>query len=260
MSKKFDFKNQKDLLNAQVKLRGSLDGAAVFWFMRGTQYGVVDLEPTPFYNLCNGSYQRITQIDDDVYQITMLELSYFTDLKTGEPLREFTNPYNGETCQMPEEIFGPNKVGLTLEGLQPPEQFPFGTLTFDGDLGPAYALGDDFWIREETKVRMLSKNPAFGDYLYNEIVNYHGSLKDISDPAIANASATINYHTTSNFRPWMKMGRIVGNLESQATGKKIVSLENFPADYLQLAQQHHPEFISDPIAVLDAPPKLPSEH
>ncbi len=258
MDSSFDFKDKKDLLNAQVKLRGSLDGAAVFWFMRGTQYGVVDLEPIPFYNMCNGSFQRITQIDDDTYQIAMLELSYFTDINTGEPLRKFTNPYNGEVCDMPAEVFGPNKVSMTLEGLQPPKQFPFGTLTFDGELGPAHAIGDDFWIREETKVRMLSDNPAFGDYLYNEIVNYRGSFKDICNPDIGNVNATIDYHTTSNFRPWMQMGDLAGNLESQATGKKIARVEDFPADYLELAQKLHPEFIADPIAVLDAPPKFPS--
>jgi hypothetical protein len=258
MKENFDFKSAKSLLNAQVKLRGSLDGDAVFWFMRGTQYGIVNLEPTPFYNLCNGSFQRITQIDDDAYQVIMLELSYFTDINTGEPLKEFLNPYNGKLCAMPAEVFGPNKVTLTLEGLQPPENFPLGNLSFDGELGPAYAVGDDFWIREETKVRMSSDKPAFGDYIYNEIVNYHGSYKEICNADVASANATLNYHTTSNFRPWMRMGELAGSLESQATGKKIAGIKDFPADFLELANRLHPELISDPIDMLDAPAKLPS--
>ena len=256
MSNSINLKNPADILAAQVKLRGSLDGAAVMWFMRGTQYGVVNLEPTPFYNLCNGSFQRITQIDKNVFQIKMLELSFFTDLKTGEPLREFTNPYNGKSCEMPSEIFGPITVSITLEGLQPPENFPFGTLTFDGGLGPAHAIVDDLWIREETKVRMRSANPSFGDYFYNEIVNYRGSLAEVSNPAVNCAAATIDYHTTSNFRPWMQMGDLEGNLESQAVGKKIAGVEDFPEDYLGMTRKLFPDFIADPIAVLDAPPKF----
>ena len=256
MSSGINLKNPADILTAQVKLRCSLDGAAVMWFMRGTQYGVVELEPTPFYNLCNGSFQRITQLDDNVFQIKMLELSFFTDLKTGKPLREFVNPYNGKRCKMPAEIFGPNTVSVTLQGLQPPKDFPFGTLTFDGGLGPAHSICNDIWIREETKVRMHSANPSFGDYFYNEIVNYRGSLSEVSNPAVKNAAATIDYHTTSNFRPWMQMGDLQGNLESQAVGKKIANIDGFPADYLTMAREHFPEFIANPIAVLDAPPKF----
>jgi len=256
VSNSINLKNPEDILVTQVKLRGSLDGDAVMWFMRGTQYGVVELEPTPFYNLCNGSFQRITQLAANVYQIKMLELSFFTDLRTGEPLRQFKNPYNGNLCEMPAEVFGPNTVSITLEGLQPPEQFPFGTLTFDGGLGPAHAIGDDLWIREATKVRMHSANPSFGNYFYNEIVNYRGSLTDVSNPAVNNAAATIDYHTTSNFRPWMQMGDQQGNLESQAVGKKLAGVEDFPADYLAMARKLFPEFIADPIAVLDAPPKF----
>lgn len=105
---------------------------------------------------------------------------------------------------------------------------------------------------------MHSANPAFGNYFYNEIVNYRGSFKEVSDSGVKNASATIGYHTTSNFRPWMQMGELQGNLESQATGKKIAGVEEFPADYLANAEKLFPELIADPIAVLDAPPNFPS--
>ena len=93
---------------------------------------------------------------------------------------------------MPTEIFGPNTVSINLDGMQPPEHFPFGTLTFDGGLGPAHAIGDDLWIREETKVRMHSANPTFGNYFYNEIVNYRGSFNEVNDPEVKNAAATID--------------------------------------------------------------------
>ena len=71
MGNAINLQEPSQILSAQVKLRGSLDGSAVMWFMRGTQYGVIDLEHTPFYNLCNGSFQRITQIDEHLFQIKM---------------------------------------------------------------------------------------------------------------------------------------------------------------------------------------------
>lgn len=227
------------------------------WFMRGTQYAVVDLIAKPLYHLVNGSFTRITETGENEYQVRMLELSFYTDLNTGERLRTINNPYNGKTCTLPHEVFGPNVVTLNLDGLQPPENFPFGKLTFDGSLGPAHSVGDDLWVREESLVRMDSDNPAFGNYIYNEIVNYRGSLAEVSDPEVTNAAATLDYHTTSNIRPWLKMDGIEGHMESQAVGKKIASVEDFPADYLQLARESFPEFIADPVAVLDAPPKMP---
>ena len=54
------------------------------------------------------------------------------------------------------------------------------------------------------------------------------------------------------------MGELQGNLESQATGKKIANVEEVPADYLANAKKLFPEFIAGPIAVLDSPPKFPS--
>jgi len=253
----FDTNNPSDILEAQIKLRADLNGDSAMWFMRGTQYAVVGLVATPLYHLVNGSFTRITKIAENNYQVRMLELSFYCDLKTGKPLRTFVNPFNKESCTMPHEVFGPNVVGLTLDGIQPPENFPFGELTFDGNLGPAHNVGDDLWVREESLVRMTSDNPGFGNYIYNEIVNYRGSLSEVSNPDITNASATLDYHTTSNIRPWLKMDDIVGHLESQAVGKKIASVDEFPADYLEMAQELFPEFIADPIAVLDAPPKLP---
>jgi len=104
---------------------------------------------------------------------------------------------------------------------------------------------------------MESENPAFGKYIYNEIVNYRGSLAEVSDPDVMNAAATLDYHTTSNLRPWLNMGDIEGHLESQAVGKKVSTVDQFPADYLAMANELFPEFIADPIAVLDAPPKMP---
>jgi len=98
-----DLNNHSDVLTAQVKLRASLDGAPAMWFMRGTQYAVVDLIATPLYNLVNGSYTRVTKTGEDEYQIRMLELAFYTDLKTGEPMRTLVNPFNGETCSIPPE-------------------------------------------------------------------------------------------------------------------------------------------------------------
>jgi hypothetical protein len=256
--KSYDLTNLNDLLECQVKLRGSLDERMVIWWIRATQYAVVDTVLTPLYHLLNASFQQFRRIDDNAYAISMLELAYFTDLESNEPLSEFTNPFTHETGSVPPAMFGPNSVSLTTDGLQPPEHFPFGTLTFDGRLGPGYTDDNDVWIREDTLVRMTSANPAFGNYIYNELVTYRGDRNELNNPDALCAEAAITYNTTSNWRPWMMPGDTPGHIMSEGYGKKVSSVDELPADYLAMARRLDPEVIADPEKILTAPPPAPS--
>jgi hypothetical protein len=253
----YDLNNLNDLLECQAKLRASLDERMVITWIRAKQYAVVDTVLTPLYNLLNASFQKFNRIDDNSYGITMLELAYFTDLHSGEPLSEFTNPFTNETGAVPPALFGPNRVSLTTEGLQPPEHFPFGTLTFDGQLGPGYTDGTEVWVREETLVKMTSDNPAFGNYIYNELVTYRGDWAEVNDASVPSARASITYNTTSNWRPWMMPGETPGHIMSEGYGKKVSRVEELPADYLAIANRLDPEVIADPEKVLTAPPPMP---
>jgi hypothetical protein len=255
--KPYDLTNPRQLLECQVKLRGSLDECMSIWWIRATQYAVIDTVLTPLYHLLNASFQQFKRIDEDTFAIAMLELAYFTDLESNQPLSEFTNPFTRETGAVPPAVFGPNFVTLTTDGLQPPENFPFGTLTFDGQLGPGYTDNEDVWVREDTLVKMTSANPAFGNYIYNELVTYKGNWDEVNDHETPCASANITYNTTSNWRPWMMPGDTPGHIMSEGFGKKVSCVDELPADYLAMARKLNPEVISDPEKILTAPPPAP---
>jgi hypothetical protein len=246
-----DLSQPKDLLMGLVKLRARTDGEPVYWWMRGIHYGVVETTYRPLYGLINGSFQRLRPVGEDRYEVTMLELAYYTDLQTGEALREFRNPYTDEVAIIPDEVFGPNNATITLEGLQPPDDFPLGKLDFEGQLGPAIVQGDDVWIKEDTIVHMTPHDPNMGKFVTNELVAYKGSLDELSDPSSPTAQATLTYNTTFNWRPWMKSGETPGHVTASAIGSKVDSVEAFPSDYLAIAERYHPNVINDPIGVLD---------
>ena len=75
----YDLTHLPDLLECQVKLRGSLDGRMTTAWIRATQYAVVDTILTPLYQLLNASFQKFDRLDDRVWAITMLELAYFLE-------------------------------------------------------------------------------------------------------------------------------------------------------------------------------------
>jgi hypothetical protein len=255
--KSYDLTNLNDLLECQVKLRGSLDERMVIWWIRATQYAVVDTILTPLFQLHNASFQQFKRIDDYTFGITMLELAYFTDLESGKPLTEFTNPFTNKTGTVPPSVFGPNRVSLTTAGLQPPEFFQFGTLTFDGRLGPGFSDGEQVWVREDTLVKMISDNPAFGNYIYNELVTYRGDWADMNDASQPSIGANITYNTTSNWRPWMMADDTPGHIMSEGFGRKVTSVDELPEDYLTMARQFDPDVIADPEKILTAPPPPP---
>ena len=251
-SQRYDLEKPADLLECHVKLRGSLDNRVVIWWIRARQYAVVDTVLVPLFDLLNASFQRFTRLDQGGYAIAMLELAYFTDLASGAPLDQFRNPFTDKLGTVPPAMFGPNRVTLTTAGLQPPENFPFGALTFEGDLGPGYSDGEDLWMREDTIVRMTSDNPAFGNYIYNERVGYRGAVADIDDADMPSAPATLTYNTTSNWRPWMQAGDTPGHIMANGFGKKVRAVDELPPDYLAIARARHPQVLDDAVNMLDS--------
>ena len=62
--------------------------------------------------------------------------------------------------------------------------------------GPGYTDGTEVWVREETLVKMISDNPAFGNYIYNELVTYRGNWADCErcGPSICGRQCHLQHH------------------------------------------------------------------
>jgi len=249
-----------DRLTALVKLRASLDGSMVMWWMKGVRFGVVDDVVKPMFGMLIGSFQKMQQVPGKGFEMNMLELSYFTDLKTGKVLDTFVNPYNGKLCEVPEQRLGPYPVLLTPDGVVLPEIPAFGDIELSTRVGPAIVNGDDVWIRDDSTVKVDSDHPMMGKHTYNELVTYRGSLADLNNPDLPSAPAEIMFQSVTSWRKWLRADDVGGHTTARATGTKITRLQDFPPAYLAAAQERHAEIIADPEAVLDEPPVAPGGH
>jgi hypothetical protein len=254
-----DLNDPQDRLTALAKLRGSIDGTPVMWWMKGVRFGVVDNVVEPLFGMLIGSFQTVQPVDEG-YLLNMLELSYFTDLKTGAVLDTFVNPYNGKTLTVPEQRLGPYPVLLKTTGVVLPDDPAFGDIELTTRVGPAIVHGDDVWIRDDSTVKVDSDHPMMGKHTYNELVTYRGKLSDINNPDLPSAPAEIMFQSVTSWREWFQSDDVDGNTTARATGTKIFSLDEFPPEYLAAARERHPEIIKDPIAMLKAPPKAPGSH
>jgi hypothetical protein len=252
-----DLNDPWDRLTALVKLRGSLDGSMVMWWMKGVRFGVVDDIVTPLFGMLIGSFQTVKPLPGKGFQLNMLEMSYFTDLATGEVLETFTNPYNGKICQVPEQRLGPYPVLLSPTGVVLPDVPPFNEVELQTRIGPAIVNGNDIWIRDDSTIKVDSDHPMMGKHTYNELVTYRGKLSDINNPDMPSAPAEIMFQSITSWREWLQAEDVGGHTTARATGTKITRLEDFPPEYLKAARKYHPEIIADPAAVLAAPPPPP---
>lgn len=252
-----NFDDPEDLLIAAVKLRGSLDDRMVMWWMKGVRYGVVNDELKPLFGMLVGSFTRYKKVPGQGYRVKILELGYLTDLETGEPLEKFRNPYTNKVVDVPEQRLGPYPVMLTTAGIKLEAGAIFGEIDLKTSLGPAIVEGEDIWLREDSTAKVESDHPMMGKHVYNELVTYRGRVSDLNDPDIAAAPAEISYQSVTSWREWHQSDGVPGHTTARAAGRKIFSVDGFPADYLRAARARHPEIISDPIAALDASPTSP---
>ncbi len=254
--KALDLNDPWDRLTALAKLRGNIDGSTVMWWMKGVRYGVVDNVIQPLFGMLVGSFQRLRPIPGKGFEVNMLEMSYFTDLATGAVLDTFKNPYNGKVVEVPEQRLGPYPVLMRPTGVILPDVPMFGEVELQTQVGPAFVSGDDVWIRDDSTVKVDSDHPMMGKHIYNELVTYRGSLRELNDPRVTSARSEISYTAVTSWREWFEADDVGGHTTARANGSKIYRLEDFPPEYLVAARERHPDLIADPDAVLDAAPPL----
>lgn len=243
-----------EILEGLVKLRGSLDGRIGIWWMRGPRYGVtLDAKITPMFDNLVTSFQKFTRRADGNFDVAMVELSYYTDIETGEWLHEWRNPFTGEMNEIEHIVFGPITSVLTAQGMTPPKQTPGARLEVKPKIGIVAQKADDVWIGEDTSATIHSSLPGRKTYQGNDLATYHGSLAAIRDPKQAGVDATIHYQSVTNWRTWMKMGDTPGHLMARSVGRKVWSVDDLPDALLAIARKAHPEVIRDPAAALAAP-------
>ena len=91
----------------------------------------------------------------------------------------------------------------------------------------------------------LEAGPA--DRLYSEKTTNSGLVREMSDPAMLNASATYALSVVSLWYPWLLMGQQPGFQVWNANGLKLSSLDQIPAPTRKMFEKLHPMMLVDQI-------------
>lgn len=254
------FADSKWNRDAMARLNGDLDFGKVKpgWY-NGVVLGTRDGEPVrPLMGFEGFSMARLIDNGDGSYQKLLRELVFYKDLKTGEVLETFDNPYTGETVRVVpvandpfnhviEQYYpkGPSYGGLikTSETPRIPAIYPWiitdeNTVTLARDIHLFYpsALQPDEWPRESSgKMVRVS-----------EMFRYIIRREDLENPEETSITYSGSWHRITPWLPWMLMGQAPGHINYVGTMGGFSNLDMVSPQVIAYAEKHYPSYFDAP--------------
>ena len=173
------------------------------------------------------------------YRQVSREIMLYLDPKTGEILREWQNPYTGETVSVihvandPVNSRGPN--------------FGYGR---DGKVAklPIEEVGN-YW-QMNLEIPLFYHNVLAGNYQKNvggtyhatELFNFYGSLDELLDENLTSIDPGVSWVRIAQWLPWMEMNGRDGFMYFNAQGSKLKSWDDLPAVLKDEIAASYPEY------------------
>ena len=245
-----DLSSESARLRAFTQMRGSLDDQLVIGYISGRYYGVVEEELTPLFGVSAATFARYRPAPQGGVEMVSFEQAYFTDLATGAYLKEWRNPYTGDTVSVPVSTMPPNKL-LISPSLVFTLAKPMPGAKVEHLVLPVDVIDDDVFFVEQ--VRVAFPGPAAAKpFRYNEITTMRASLKDLSSPDLKRVPCAVTFSGLVGWRPWMMMGTRPGHLMAQGSGRYGVTLDKMPKAWLEATRKERPALLADPAKIMEA--------
>jgi hypothetical protein len=256
----FDPKNLDHLSMAHRKLVYSADGAVTFTWLRAMRYALIDSAFTPLWELHSGIMFRTVDKPDGTYEVHAISAIYYTDIETEKFIETFKNPFTGETVtflyarpEAPKPAVRVTHFGKTgpmgEEGASPAGM---KRAVEHRKIGPAWAVGDQIWLRADSVSRFEPTEPGKRMSQVNDWLTYSGSLSAVMDPAVKNPPATQAFNDINTFPAWFGMGERPGNYVSRGFGAKVFAFDDMPKIWRDIFTAKNPQIAKDPKAALGA--------
>ena len=246
--------------DALARLQGDMDfGELKHGWYSGTVLGVRDNEPVrPLMGFEGFSAARLIDNGDGSYQKLLRELVFYKDLKTGEIMETYDNPYTGETVRVVpvandpfnfliEQYYpkGPSYGGLNKLEDKPrvPLRFPWiitreDTVVLSTDIHLFYpsALQPDKWPRE-------SSGPM---NRVSEMFRYVIRREELEDPDRTSVTYTGTWNRITPWLPWMLMGQAPGHICYVGAMGGFDDWSMVSPQVIAYAEKHFPKYFDAP--------------
>jgi hypothetical protein len=226
---------------------GAKDGEAAVYHWSGKVYSRVDGETDKLLFTAEGmNIRQCVAVTDPVrgkgYRHVSREVMFFTDPKTGQILRQWANPWTGETV----EVMQVHNDPVNARAL-----FPIGA---DGKPFTIQLQASGAYTQMAAEAPLFYRNPLAGDYQdyvggqYHamEIFDFTMPTQELFDTKYPTVYPSVAWVRISKWMPWMRMGDRQGQLVFNAMGSKLHGYAELPAVIKDEIAAHYPEFTAPP--------------
>ena len=243
-----DFNTGAGYLQAQRKIHCSLrDNEPVTYVWKGRAYArVPGVRDRMLFQVLGMNVRQCVSVSDsekgEGYRIVSREIMLYLDPKTGAILREWTNPWSGETVEV---------LHVANDPVNQPPRFAVGRDGKERKFEPE-VIDDVAFLTYEiplfyTNVLGGAYQPYVGGtYHATEIFDLTANIKDLADLSKHTAAVNVAWVRIAQWLPWMKMGGRAGLMYFNATGKKLASWDALPALLKNEIKANYPAYTEPP--------------
>lgn len=243
-----DLNKPEDALEVAKRVQcGAADGIAAVYHWSGRVYSRVTGEPDRLLFKGEGMNVRTCVTVEDPkrgkgWRLVSREIMLYLDPKTGEVLREWTNPWTGEKVEV---------MHIANDPVNQRPQFPFAA---DGTPYKFTGRREGRWIFQPFEVPLFYTNPLAGDYQdyvggkYHamEIFDFAYDAEEILNTKNPTAYPIVSWVRISDWMPWMKMRGRQGQMVFNAMGNKLKSYDELPQVLKDEIARNYPAYTAPP--------------
>ena len=254
-----DFDDPVQSMRAFVKLMGDLDPTVETpsWF-GGHVFGDTrrDRPLKALMGIEGFGVLRVERQSDTSYRVFNRELAFYTDLKTGEYLDTWVNPYTKEECEVKpihnmtvnahmivSEKFG-TAIEMDFDGNLMEVPLPLGWQNFGHKLFSNFEVHTAF--PNELKPEEWPRESSGPVIRIAEIFQRVANLAELENPDVTTADYSGCWTRVGPWLPWMRMGQADGNLFFRTFMTKLNSADELPPRFKAHIEEHLPEYFVAP--------------
>lgn len=229
-------------LRQLVRMQGSLREEDVPWWFTGVIFAVTGHDQTPrplvrFEGLEVYWFQHVA----DGYRLGGHTVTFFRDFATFQYLYEFRNPWTGRTDVVRPAVQGGNLAfHYGVDGIWPVRLSgePLGTPVPQPLWVQWHALGEHVWLQHQTIY------PPGMPPMHGQRQSMFVSRRDFVNRRIAALPAAFSATVFMGWLKWMDMQDHPGHVIWHASGVKLRSIADLPAEYRARVEREYPERLS----------------
>lgn len=245
-------------------MRNSLGPELCIGWLRGKRFAISEGRVEPLCGMLAATFNRLHRVSDDEIEFVSLEVSFYTDFETGEPIKELVMPFTGSTVSVPVHRFGPTAVRFAVD-LDETEQFAPKPGTSQAEFATAgsVAMSKSIEVDAQRDGNLVLRHEEYGrrypagsdrpSLFYRESTLWTAPRDAVLDAARQRVDSTrVGYSAMTSWRPWMQVGDLPGHTFSNGFGGKARSVAGLPADYRDYVERVHPDVLADPEGLLES--------